>query len=561
MQPANANATVSAGPWRRWWCFLAAICFQHVAGGSDSAHQAIVDALTTGMNEARGSLREVRESLRQLRADQHDLIEAHAALQDSYSTLRVDYADLQQRAATLSTPPVADGDNTFASGVGPWSSTEVSPHDLHSERRKLSTNAACDAHGDARLVVEGPGVVMDDVMVGVGDHQSSVMQSVYGAGETAYSIDALRDRLCRPVGSTDVVKAFQTLDATSVYDVEHFRINKTDFVAVANYRNGTDNLVKSPVYRYSAAAASFELFQEFDTAGALDWEHFRIGNADFIAVANFRIDMYTHIINSTIFRYNETTSKFDVFQHIATRGARQWNHFQIGGMHLLAVANFRHNYGNEDAPSAVYRYNNTTTTFELFQDGIGLGGAYDVEHFQIGDADFLAVAYRSNGGDFTIKSVVYQYNATASLFESFQEFDTSGGSDWEYFRVGDGDFIAIANERVNSLRTVISVIYRYNATAASFQVFQEILTESAFQWEHFRIGESDFLACAASSTAYNSVVYRYNVVAQGFEPVQAVEASNARCCTHFRIGDLDFLAFGAHSGAASVMLCNAFCSS
>ena len=207
--------------------------FQHVAGGS---HQETVDALLKGMADARRSLRAVRESLRQLRADQDDLLEAHAALQDSYSTLRMEYGKLQQRAATLSTPPVAvaDGDNTVASGVGPVSSTEVPPRDLHSERRKLSTNTACGGHIDARLVVHGPGVVMDDVMVGVGDYRSSVMTAVYGLSATADSMDALRDRLCRPTGSTDVVKAFQTLHATRAKDVEHFRINNTDFMAVAN---------------------------------------------------------------------------------------------------------------------------------------------------------------------------------------------------------------------------------------------------------------------------------------------------------------------------------------
>mgnify|MGYP003884032243 FL=1 len=552
MQHANAAP-------RRWWrwCLLAITWFQHVGGESDDSHQAIVDALTTGISDARGSLCVVRESLRQLRADQHDLSEAHAALQDSYSTLGMEYEDLQQRAATLS-GPTSDDDTNKALGAEPSPLTEVLPRHLHSERRELSANALCDGQVDARLVVEGSGVVIDDVMVGVEDHQFSVMNAVYASSEAADSVGDLRDWLCRPIGST-FVKAFQTIDVTHAQDVEYFRIHNSDFIAVAQSKNATSYRTKSPVYRFSAVTG-FELFQEIDTVGAVDLEHFTIGNANFLAVANSNTDGGIHNINSAVYRYNETTSKFELFQEIATFGAQQWHHFKIEDMHWLAVANFR-NQSLADVPSMLYRFNNATEMFELLQRaGQGLGGIFDMEHFRIGDFDFLAAAVFYVPYTFTTKSVLYRYNATSSAFESFQEIDTTGGADWEHFRIGDDDFIAIANRAGTA--PVVSVIYRYNATAMLFEAFQEISTHSASRWEHFRIGESDFLACASASTDHRSMVYRFNVVAQAFELVQEVATSSALSCKHFRAGNQDFLAFAEDdgvSGTARIMLCNGFC--
>nr|XP_029513530.1 thrombospondin-type laminin G domain and EAR repeat-containing protein-like [Oncorhynchus nerka] len=85
------------------------------------------------------------------------------------------------------------------------------------------------------------------------------------------------------------------------------------------------------------------------------------------------------------------------------------------------------------------------------------------------------------------------------------------------FQVKDRYFLAVANgqklnERGPSHYNINSTIYELNVITQTFVKFQDIVTNSAVDWEFFSVGEEKFLVVAnshdGSSYSLNSVIYR-----------------------------------------------------
>lgn len=90
------------------------------------------------------------------------------------------------------------------------------------------------------------------------------------------------------------------------------------------------------VFLWLVQGQSFEASQSISTNGATSWEHFEIEGSHFLAVANNNNGGSLNI-DSKIYKW--TGAAFAEFQNIATSGAEHWEHFELAGSHFLAVAN------------------------------------------------------------------------------------------------------------------------------------------------------------------------------------------------------------------------------
>ncbi|KAH0623926.1 hypothetical protein JD844_007132 [Phrynosoma platyrhinos] len=245
----------------------------------------------------------------------------------------------------------------------------------------------------------------------------------------------------------------------------------------------------------------------------------------FLAVANFEGEEMGQEF-SVIYKWNYRKEKFIVYQRIVTHGARDWESFVIDGEAFLAVANHRKG-DNHNIDSVIYRWNSRKGLFETNQT-IPTSGAYDWEFFRIGPYSFLVVANTFNGTTTRIYSHIYIW--LSGTFQLFQSILTFGAADWEVFHIQDRVFLAVANSHSydsrsvapNSYHAINSSIYELNITAQMFVKFQDILTYSALDWEFFSVGEDNFLVVANSfdgvTYSVNSIIYRW----QGYEGFVAV---------------------------------------
>ena len=148
---------------------------------------------------------------------------------------------------------------------------------------------------------------------------------------------------------------FQQIETSGAEDWEFFVINDVNFLAVANHYNDTTYNINSNIYRYDINTAQFVLFQQIETSGAHDWEFFVINDVNYLAVANY-YDGSTWNINSNIYRYDLNTMQFVIFQQIETNGAQDWEFFVINDTNYLAVANWN-NDSTYNINSNIYSLN------------------------------------------------------------------------------------------------------------------------------------------------------------------------------------------------------------
>jgi hypothetical protein len=154
--------------------------------------------------------------------------------------------------------------------------------------------------------------------------------------------------------------------------------------------------------------------QNVSTRGAHDWESFQIGDRTFLAVANH----ISSVSNSTDieseifeFRFDDGEAHVESVQNISTYSARDWESFKIGGRTFLAVANSYSTVADSHAiDSQIFVFHSDKGgQFKLVQN-VSTHGAADWQSFQIGDRSFLAIANAISEGFYETDSEIFEWN-------------------------------------------------------------------------------------------------------------------------------------------------------
>ena len=223
---------------------------------------------------------------------------------------------------------------------------------------------------------------------------------------------------------------------------------------------------------------------------------------------------------------------FEKYQDLPTRGAHAVEHFTIHGNLFLAFANYHSDTSEKhNTDSFIYKFNDSTGKFFLYQT-IGTSGALDVEYFTISDEHYLAVANSFDGITHRLNSVIYRWNGT--LFVFFQNVATLGGDGFNFFTIDKEPFLTAANLWNDVTNSINSVIYKWKNQR--FEKFQEIPTNGSRKSVAFEINNESYVAFANS--VGNSVVYKWS--GKGFLELQTLQI--AMDASFFYINDHAFLA-------------------
>ena len=372
----------------------------------------------------------------------------------------------------------------------------------------------------------------------------------------AAQLDDVEDKateLCDALLKSDVLSASmevsQEIATSGAADLEAFVIDGVAYLAVANRKSGSNYDLISRIYRHSNESGQFEVFQEIATSGALDWEAFDLHGVTHLAVAN-HFNGSNDDITSRIYRYSNTTSRFELLQEVATSGAADWEAFVIEGATYLVVANQRSDGINYNIMSHIYRHSTTSGQFELMQE-IATNGALDWQAFTMNGVVHLAVANYYDGSNYNLMSRIYRYSTVSGQFELMQDVPTNGGHDWEAFTMDGANYLALANQWDNGTNLVDSRIYRYSMASGQFEVVQEIALSTAANWKAFVSDGITYLAVANyrdGTYGVNSHIYRHSMKSGRFEVVQDIET----------FGALDWEAFLLGNGVTYLAVANSY---
>ena len=193
--------------------------------------------------------------------------------------------------------------------------------------------------------------------------------------------------------------------------------------------------IDSPIYRWQDGR--FVEDARLPTTGAESFEYFKIGGAEFLAIASARTGSGPYDENSVSKIYKWNGSAWAEFQSMRGVVSKHWHYFSFDGRHFLALAQGVTN------DKVVVRHPRTSTVFEWngerfieFQDLEGRWG-YSCACFELAGQRFLAYADHVDG------SRLYRWDG--SRFAPFQELAEKGGRAFSFLEADGGAYLVFAN--------------------------------------------------------------------------------------------------------------------
>ena len=260
-----------------------------------------------------------------------------------------------------------------------------------------------------------------------------------------------------PLFTTDCSTGFhffekvQDLPTSGAGGVEHFIVNGSAFLAFANHYGDTGPII----YKMNEQTGKFNLFQTLQTRIAFGLEYFLIADKHFLAVANY-YDR-TYLVDSAVYQWNGQL--FVVFQKIPTKGARHFTFLKISGQNYLTVANY-HDMSTHSTKSVIYKW--SSGKFNKFQE-IPTEGALGCTAFVINNDTFIAFANRySSKQKYAGQSTVFKWSEGHFLkLQSLQTYRAHGVTS---VNVNGHTFLAFANIRSGSKNNIDSFIYKWDGS-------------------------------------------------------------------------------------------------
>ena len=132
------------------------------------------------------------------------------------------------------------------------------------------------------------------------------------------------------------------------------------------------------------------------------------------------------------FLYSDCSSSlhFKKYQDLSTERVITVEQFSINGSLFLAFGSFGSN-------SSIYKLNDTTGKFSLYQT-MEKTVEGEIEYFMIADNHYLAVGNCYDGSIFKLHSVIYQWNG--HKFAVFQKIPANKVGSFTFFKVLQGQF-------------------------------------------------------------------------------------------------------------------------
>ena len=322
---------------------------------------------------------------------------------------------------------------------------------------------------------------------------------------------------------------YQDLPTKGAISVEQFSIDGTLFLAFANFKDDILGFkTDSYIYKLNDSTAKFSLYQTIDSTGGSDMKYFTIANKHYLAVANRRSST-SFQLNSAIYRWN--THKFVIVQNIPTLGATSFHFFKILPELFLSVTN-SNNGPTKSLNSVIYKWKGDQ--FKRFQE-IRTEGAMESTTFAISNSTFIVFANRlSSSQGYSVQSSVYKWSV--KKFTKLQSLQTYGAYDVKSFNIKGDTFLTFANNNNGNTFNIDSVLYKWNGSR--FIDFQSIPTHGATAMHSFVMCGQTFLGVANLEGA--SVVYRFT--GSQFIKYQENLSHGARDITSFKYKGHTYLA-------------------
>lgn len=269
--------------------------------------------------------------------------------------------------------------------------------------------------------------------------------------------------------NTHKFQLHQNISTSQARDIQAFEITGVQYLAVANHARVTgvssEFNINSVIYKW--VRNRFVEYQQIPTEGAIDIEHFKIQKYNLLAIANV-FDGTTTEVNSVIYYLDPNTKLFRSLQRIPTFGATDWEYLEVNGDHYLVVANSIKarrktatpiptqvpslHSDDKELRSVIYKLDISTIQFRPYQE-IATVKASDWEAFTVGCSHYLIVSNSNAKGSKETTSVVHQYRGLEQ-FVPVHTIKMQGAVSWEHFTKDNEQYLTCASSTQGDSKVV-----------------------------------------------------------------------------------------------------------
>ena len=295
--------------------------------------------------------------------------------------------------------------------------------------------------------------------------------------------------------SSNAFQKYQDLPTSGVVDVVQFTINGNQFLAFA--KPDTDVFNTEPfIYKMNNFTEKFSLYQTINTTGGTDMQYFTIADTHYLAVVNFESGS-TRQVKLVIYQWNGQF--FDVFQNITLygNGETDLKFMKIGTEPFLTIVNMYYRYTLYWIGFEIYKWiNNSFDRYEVGGAKVQAHALYGAStEFVIKNETFLVIAAGNN---------LYVLKWIGGLFQFLSPVTpiqlTYGARDVKSFKMNGQIFLAIANYEDGKKPNIL----KWNGNW--FVPYQSLFTTKAIACHPFVMYSETFLGVV---DAYGkSFVYR-----------------------------------------------------
>lgn len=215
-------------------------------------------------------------------------------------------------------------------------------------------------------------------------------------------------------------------------------MNGGHYLTICNQADDSTSRVNSWVLKFNGN--TFQQFQSFPTCAAQDFTFFTLNNNSYLAFASAHCDGAFGNLYTTIYKFNGTT--FLPFQNISTYASIGLKFFTMNNVGYLAIAN-----NNDDAINLkpqIFQFNGTM--FRLFQNTSGPGGVkWEFFTTNNNNNNYLMLSVFGPSPTFNANSPIYKFNNATTAFEVYQTIPTSGGNGANFFAVNGVNYLGVSN--------------------------------------------------------------------------------------------------------------------
>jgi hypothetical protein len=308
------------------------------------------------------------------------------------------------------------------------------------------------------------------------------------------------------------------LNSVGCAGIEQFAINNVSFLAIANFWDGlsSDMSAMSTLHQLSSAPDSSletRYIHGFNTKGAHGMDYFTHDEKHFLVVPNYygcehgnqrAVDCQS----TMVYLWHPESSRFEFFQHIATAGSAQTDHFLFHDDQYLVVAeNFAGIISVHQLTKTRDMEGPSTYSFKKVQDLECAGtAAVALETLDDGSILLIGASYHDHG--WQTRSHVYLMKPEQSSFHRVQLLDTQGAHDVEMIRYQGAIYLFISEDRSDESSSITSGLWRWEQgtilsqngeIAESYDGFvlkNRVNTVGAHAAEFFILDDRLFLAVA-----------------------------------------------------------------